>query len=173
MKHEEKEAMKHEEKETRKQALAYDYWKALGPANVRPFWDVAAKFGTSAQTVRKWSRDFDWDTRLSIDFQKMVANIEDEATKVRNEILAVIKHVYGKVAVFNPDGTVKSCRLRGVRTLQDFERLVKLFMLLTGNPTEIVKGDVYHHDLRDVPEETLRAIAGNLPTKSGVRTGSA
>ena len=162
-------------KETNRQRRLFEYWHALGPK--RTFNAVEDEFKVSAATVRKYAERFGWEERSlalsSAKFEELVKDTESEVSRMRDEVISILRFMYRKVAEFNPDGTVKSVRLGKVRNLADLEKLVKLFLLMSGAPTENEKLDVHLHGLNDIPEDALRAIAGNLPTESGVRTGQA
>ena len=140
-------------------AQAFEYYQALGPQ--RTFAAVAAKFKVKRVTV----------TAIAKLLNALTDEAKDESAKMKEEIVASLHFMYRKIVEFNPDGSINKVNLAQVKDLSDLEKLTKLYLLVKGEATERV--DARISDLRDIPEDALRAIAGNLPTESGMRTGQA
>ena len=154
-------------------AQAFEYYQALGPQ--RTFAAVAAKFKVKRVTVTAIAQKHDWNQKI-VEYDAKLLNAltdeaKDEIAKMKDEIVAILHFMYRKIVEFNPDGSINKVNLAQVKDLSDLEKLTKLYLLVKGEATERV--DARISDLRDIPEDALRAIAGNLPTESGMRTGQA
>jgi hypothetical protein len=171
--------MKKREGQTMSEAVwakqALEYYQALGPQ--RSFADVAKKFNLKRATVTLFADKYDWQAKI-VEYDASLLNAISEDTrteimKMKDRVFEILNQMVKDILSLNPDGTIKEIKLKKLIDVTDLEKLMKLSLLIKGEPTEQSREDHYVHDLRDVPEETLRAIAGNISAESGVRTGSA
>jgi len=142
---------KKSQKETEAQKTAFELYYNMGEK--RSLEAVANSCGKSTRTIGEWSRKFQWKDRI---LQK---EIEETAEKgsTANAVLDV-KAEYRKViralvAAFVKDfkaGKVK------IKNIQDFERVVKLDLLLLGDPTDRVAQE--NKEQIELTEEDRKAI---------------
>jgi len=125
--------------ETLRHSEAFDYYYAMGPN--RSYSAVADKFGISGVSVMKWARSFDWTNRVrERDKQNatVLNAITDSAVIDQHEkILKVVDKLIDQCATTDSNGNIVPkihCS-----SVQDFERVVKLFLLLKGEPTDRIE----------------------------------
>ncbi|WP_455920510.1 hypothetical protein [Priestia megaterium] len=129
-------------KETLKHKEAFEYYYSLGEK--RTYQKVADQFDTSKTTVYKWSTNFGWIERVAqrdIDVAKKLEKktnntVADEKARYRT----IIKGAIADFAKRLQDKEIV------VDSVLDLERLVKLDLLLMGEPNERVeeKGETKH-----------------------------
>jgi len=107
---------------------AFEYYYSLG--NERSVEAVAEKYDCLPDTVRKWRRKYLWDERVS---QRDIETGESSVTPVKVDYRVIINLLMENVADRIENGEIK------VNTVADFERLVKLDLLLMGEVTSRVK----------------------------------
>jgi hypothetical protein len=89
-------------------------------------------------SAKRWSLSFDWKTRLkSRDIE--ISNRIDEATNSaivdqRKMVVSIINKLIGASVIELPDGTLQPAF--PVESVQDFEKVVKLYLLLNNEPTD-------------------------------------
>jgi len=162
--------------ESAKHSAAWELYYALGAD--RSLAEVARRFHTSVQAVQGWSAAFDWQKRLAAR-EKLVAEltaqkaVEDEA-RSRADALKICRAVQVRFA--------EALKLNTAAIgAGDFEKAVKLELLLRGSATErteIVGGKAFDKliDLlaavieREVADPALRArlAAGFQEAAAGI-----
>lgn len=122
--------------ETLRHREAFDFYYQLGAT--RSFEKVCTRFNVSYTSVIKWSNSFHWhdkirelDDRVKSKMDSaVVATIADQKTKLANIVQMLIDDCIFQL----PDGHIM-LKFR-VESVQDFERVTKLYQLLIGEPTE-------------------------------------
>lgn len=123
-------------KENELQRKAFELYYGLG--DKRSLRAVAETIGRTERTVAGWSRDFNWVARVT---QRNIENAQNsnkakitaELTDVRTKYRILINNLMADFSKDIAQGKVK------VKNINDFERLVKLDMLLMGEATERVE----------------------------------
>lgn len=123
-------------KENELQRKAFELYYGLG--DKRSLRAVAETIGRTERTVAGWSRSFNWVARVTQrnieDAQNSKeAKITAELTDVRTKYRILINNLMADFSRDIAQGKVK------VKNINDFERLVKLDMLLMGEATERVE----------------------------------
>ena len=120
-------------KENELQSRAFELYYGLGEK--RSLKAVAETIGRTERTVAGWSRSFNWVARVTQRNIENAQNKRDEAvntqlTDVRTRYRVIINNFMAELAKRVAKGEIK------VRNIQDFERLVKLDLLLMGEATD-------------------------------------
>lgn len=120
-------------KENELQKKAFEIYYMLGEK--RSLRAVAEEIGRTERTVAGWSRSFSWVARVA------QRNIEDaknrreeqintQLTDVRTRYRIIINNFMAQLSKDVLDGKIK------IKNVQDYERLVKLDLLLMGEAVE-------------------------------------
>mgnify|MGYP000805203966 FL=1 len=123
-------------KENELQRKAFELYYGLG--DKRSLRAVAETIGRTERTVAGWSMAFNWVARVT---QRNIENAQNsneakiiaELTDVRTKYRILINNLMADFSKDIVQGKVK------VKNINDFERLVKLDMLLMGEATERVE----------------------------------
>ena len=118
-------------KENELQRKAFELYYGLG--DKRSLRAVAETIGRTERTVAGWSRAFNWVARVP---QRNIENAQNSNEAKITAELTDVRTINNLMADFSKDiaqGKVK------VKNINDFERLVKLDMLLMGEATERVE----------------------------------
>lgn len=120
-------------KENELQSRAFELYYGLGEK--RSLKAVAETIGRTERTVAGWSRSFNWVARVTQRNIENAQNKRDEAvntqlTDVRTRYRVIINNFMAELSKRVAKGEIK------VRNIQDFERLVKLDLLLMGEATD-------------------------------------
>lgn len=123
-------------KENELQRKAFELYYGL--RDKRSLRAVAETIGRTERTVAEWSRAFNWVARVT---QRNIENAQNsneakitaELTDVRTKYRILINNLMADFSKDIAQGKVK------VKNINDFERLVKLDMLLMGEATERVE----------------------------------
>ena len=122
--------------ETLRHREAFDFYYSLG--NLRNYPKVAQQFQVSPTSIKKWATSFDWKSRIRERDARLAIEIDKATDKAileqRQKIVATINSLVDGCLKELPDGTLQPTFL--VESVADFERLVKLFLLMHGEPTE-------------------------------------
>jgi hypothetical protein len=124
-------------KETLKHQQAFEYYYMLGPE--RSLGKVASQFGVSRPTATMWSQKLNWDARIVERDNKNMQAIRDKNDEdVVSQMEAYRKIIKASVSDYIKrlkDGKVK------IDTVNDFAKLVKLDMELTGYIQQVASAD--------------------------------
>ena len=96
---------------------------------------MAETIGRTERTVAGWSRAFNWVARVT---QRNIENSQNKREEALNTQLTDVRARY-RVIINNFMADLSKRVMKGeikVRNIQDFERLVKLDLLLMGEPTD-------------------------------------
>ena len=134
---------------------AYEYYYGLG--DERTLQLVAKKFAISRQSITKWKKEFDWDSRISKRDLKILQEVEKKISKAIIQekyeyhkqistnlklIRAIIATSYDKIK----DKKIPINTLGDINSVMwIFERLIRLDLYLLGEPEKILlkfKGDI-------------------------------
>ena len=127
--------MKTIQKETLRHREAFDIYYKLG--NERNHEQVAKRLGISDVSIGNWAHSFGWALRVQ-EYDAKVADELDKATitevtKQRQKIVGIVSALIDR-SVVDVDGKLVPTFV--VESVSDFERVVKLFQLLSGEPTD-------------------------------------
>lgn len=145
-------------KETEAQKQAFELYYNMGEK--RSLEAVAASCGKSTRTIGEWSRKFQWKDRI---LQKEIEETAERGSTA-NAVLDV-KAEYRKiiralVAAFIKD--YKAGKVR-IKNIQDFERVVKLDLLLLGDPTDrIAQENKEQVELTEEDRKAIFAVADSI-----------
>ncbi|AVM70530.1 hypothetical protein C3V36_10995 [Lachnospiraceae bacterium oral taxon 500] len=120
-------------KENELQSRAFEMYYGLG--DKRSLRAVAETIGRTERTVAGWSRAFNWVARVT---QRNIENSQNKREEALNTQLTDVRARY-RVIINNFMADLSKRVMKGeikVRNIQDFERLVKLDLLLMGEPTD-------------------------------------
>ena len=120
-------------KENNLQKEAFEIYYHLG--DKRSLKQVAEKIERTERTVAGWSRSFNWVARVT---QRNIENSQNRREEAINTQLTDVRAKY-RVIINNFMAELSRRVIKGeikVRNIQDFERLVKLDLLLMGEATE-------------------------------------
>lgn len=124
-------------KETLKHQQAFEYYYMLGPE--RSLGKVASQFNISRPTATMWSQKLNWDERIIERDNKNMQAIRDKNDEdVVSQMEAYRKIIKASVSDYIKrlkDGKVK------IDTVNDFAKLVKLDMELTGYIQQVNSAD--------------------------------
>jgi transposase len=163
-------------KEQQKHIEAFEYY--YGKGDTRGYRDVAQHFGISLTSVTNWAKAFNWQERVE------QRNIE-VAKKLEAKTISTVvneKANYRKIIKAQISNYVKRLSTNEIKieSVADFERLVKLDLLLMGEGTENVhhSGEVNTtttHNIADWLEgdEDARQLIKKLHRKRLDRSGKA
>ena len=143
-------------KENELQSRAFEMYYGLGDR--RSLRAVAETIGRTERTVAGWSRSFNWVARVT---QRNIENSQNKREEAINTQLTDVRARY-RVIINNFMAELSKRVLKGeirVRNIQDFERLVKLDLLLMGEATD--RTDVVGNsmELSQDAKDRLDAIA--------------
>ena len=123
------------EKQNKLQKEAFEIYYALG--DKRSLRTVAERVDRTERTVAGWSRSFSWVDRVKqreIEEAKNSAldkaTLNAQTTDIKTRYRIMINNLMAKASKAIADGSLK------VKSIQDYERLVKLDLLLMGEVVE-------------------------------------
>ena len=131
------------QKETLQHKQAFEHYYGMG--DTRSLKTVSEKMKVSHIAGKRWATDFNWKDRIlhrdSINAKKLAKKTDNAIVKDKENYVKMIKAMTGQAV-----RDIRSEKLR-VENVQDFERLIRLHLLLAGEPTEInaLKVEVVHH----------------------------
>lgn len=145
-------------KETEAQKQAFELYYGMG--SKRSLEAVAAGCGKSSRTIGEWSRQFRWKDRL------LQREIEETAEKgstsnavldVKAEYRTIIRALVSTFVKDYKAGKIK------IKNIQDFERIVKLDLLLLGDPTDRVAQESKEQvELTEEDRKAIFAVADSI-----------
>ena len=132
-------------KETLRHRQAFEAYYAMGEA--RSLESLAAICKVSAKSAKKWSKELDWQKRIA----ERDAEIADALAKKAKASTLATKLEYRKLvqATLSPWVQRVKAGQAGVESVRDMDCAIKLDLLLMGEPTEHIKGQVSADDLFD------------------------
>lgn len=158
------ESLKRVRKETEAQKQAFDLYYGMGEK--RSLEAVAAGCGRSTRTIGEWSRRFGWKDRV------VQREIEDAANQgsVANSVIDA-KAEYRKIIRALIAGFIKDYKAGKIRikNIQDFERVVKLDLMLLGEVPQVdVKSNV---ELSEEDRKAIFAVADSIKAEMNALRG--
>lgn len=148
-------------KENELQSRAFELYYGLGEK--RSLKAVAETIGRTERTVAGWSRSFNWVARVT---QRNIENSQNKREEAINTQLTDVRAKY-RVIINNFMAELSKRVVKGeikIRNIQDFERLVKLDLLLMGEATDRteVAGTSMElsQDAKDRLDEIAKLMAG-------------
>ena len=151
-------------KENGLQREAFEIYYQLG--DKRSLRAVAEQVGRTERTVAGWSRAFSWVDRVS---QREIedaknnatdkATLDSKTTDIKTRYRIMINNLMAMASRKIASGELK------IRNVQDFERVVKLDMLLMGEVTDRGEQVGSSTELSQADKDRLDAIAKLLESK--------
>lgn len=138
------------------QRRAFELYYDLG--DKRSLRSVAETIGRTERTIAGWSRNFNWVARVT---QRNIENSQNNREGAVNTQLTDVRAKY-RVIINNFMAELSKRVLKGeirVRNIQDFERLVKLDLLLMGEATDRQEVAGNSMDLSQEAKDRLDTIA--------------
>lgn len=133
--------------ETLRHKDAFEFYYALGEK--RSYKQVAERFGTSKTTVYNWANRYNWAERIEQRDIEIARQLEQKTnTTITNEkarYRTIIKRAIHQFAKKLDQGDVD------ISSVNDLDKLIKLDLLLMGEPTERTDGKVnnqYEYDIK-------------------------
>ena len=115
---------------------AFEAYYGLGEA--RSYREIARRFDASVTSVNRWSQSFKWLERITQRDARigdaLAHKAELEQIKSREDVLDVLSRKIDDLIVIGADG--KPHLTVPITDFSEFNQLVKLFLLLRGDPTE-------------------------------------
>ena len=143
-------------KENELQSRAFEMYYGLGDR--RSLKAVAETIGRTERTVAGWSRSFNWVARVT---QRNIENSQNKREEAINTQLTDVRAKY-RVIINNFMAELSRRVIKGeikVRNIQDFERLVKLDLLLMGEATDRTEVAGTNMELSQDAKDRLDTIA--------------
>ena len=143
-------------KENELQSRAFEMYYGLGDR--RSLRAVAETIGRTERTVAGWSRSFNWVARVT---QRNIENSQNKREEAINTQLTDVRAKY-RVIINNFMAELSRRVIKGeikIRNIQDFERLVKLDLLLMGEATDRIEGAGTSVELSKADQARLDEIA--------------
>lgn len=134
-----------ERAETTRHMQAFEFWFSLG--GERTVRAVAQRFGVSDESIQRWIKRFDWDKRLAkrnnmirkrLD-SSAVHNVVQTRQKFAKDIKKTIESYLKSVTKLVKEHDAKGNPL--ITDAADLEKMVKLYLLLEGEPTSKVANE--------------------------------
>lgn len=142
-------------RENEKQKQAFDLYYGMG--DKRTIEAVANTIGMSSRTVGEWSRKFQWKDRVN---QREIEDATAQGGKAnavidtKAEYRQIIRALVASFVKDYKDGKIK------IKNIQDFERIVKLDLMLLGDAQVVeVKNNV---ELSDDDRKAIFAVADSI-----------
>lgn len=138
-------------KETEAQKQAFELYYSMGAK--RSLEAVASACSKSTRTIGEWSRQFKWKDRI---VQKEIEETAETGSPANAVIDAKVEYrqiIRALIAKFVKD--YKEGKIR-IKNIQDFERVVKLDLLLLGDPTDRIQQE--NKENVELSEEDRKAI---------------
>lgn len=118
--------------ETLKHREAFEYYYGLGES--RSLKKVCQKYTVSIPALKNWSKAFNWQERVQLRDQNNAEKLEQKTDiKVVDDKAKMLNIVRYGINLFAENLKKK---LVAIDNVQDFERLVKMGLLLQGEHTE-------------------------------------
>lgn len=143
-------------KENELQSRAFEMYYGLG--DKRSLRAVAETIGRTERTVAGWSRSFNWVARVT---QRNIENSQNKREEAINTQLTDVRAKY-RVIITNFMEELSRRVIKGeikIRNIQDFERLVKLDLLLMGEATDRTEVAGNSMELSKADQDRLDLIA--------------
>ena len=158
------ESIKRVRKETEAQKQAFDLYYGMGEK--RSLEAVAAGCGMSTRTIGEWSRRFGWKDRVVQREIEDAANQGSVANSVIDAKAEYRKIIRALIAGFSKD--YKAGKIR-IKNIQDFERVVKLDLMLLGEVPQVdVKSNV---ELSEEDRKAIFAVADSIKAEMNALRG--
>lgn len=137
------------------QKRAFEMYYGLG--DKRSLKAVAETIGRTERTVAGWSRSFNWVARVT---QRNIENAKNKQEEAINTQLTDVRTRY-RVVINNLMAELSQRVVKGefkVKNITDFEKLVKLDLLLMGEATERTEVAGSSTELSKADQERLDEI---------------
>ncbi|MEE9234008.1 MAG: hypothetical protein V3U28_01030, partial [Candidatus Acidoferrales bacterium] len=123
-------------RETPRHHEAFELYVAQGGR--RSYRAVARATGVSVMAVRHWARSFDWPTRVGerdiAIAQKLAKRTDESIVQVKARYHSMINKIVEALCRHHLGKDLRSLRHPESTTLTDLERLVRLDLMLLGEP---------------------------------------
>lgn len=145
-------------KETEAQKNAFEFYYNMGAK--RSLEAVAVSCGKSTRTIGEWSRQYQWKDRVlqkEIEETAQQGSTANAVIDARAEYRKIIRALIAAFVKDYKDGKIR------IKNIQDFERVVKLDLLLLGDPTDrIVQENKEQVELTEEDRKAIFAVADSI-----------
>lgn len=149
-------------KETQRHSSAFAYYLQLGGA--RSYGKVAAKFGVSETSVRKWARSFTWKTRVADADTKANAA---QAGRAEEQYMQTMEDFQGlKYSTFQE--LKRRVERKEDCSIMELIQILRVVKTELGEPIAITQGKV-NRDMKNPFEEIMKAM---FPSPQGATPSS-
>ena len=128
-------------RETPRHLEAFELFVAQG--GQRSYRKVARATGVSVMAVQHWARSFDWPTRVAArdaaNAQKLAKRTDQTIVQVKARYHSMINKIVEALCRHHLGKDLKSLRNPERTTLTDLERLVRLDLMLLGEPDLVAR----------------------------------
>lgn len=130
------------QRETPRHLAAFELYVAQVGGR-RSYRAVARELGTSIDAVKRWARSFDWQTRVrgrdAGIAQKLARRTDQTIVQVKARYHSMINKLVEALCRHHLGKDLKSLRHPENTTLTDLERLVRLDLMLLGEPDLVAR----------------------------------
>lgn len=140
--------------ETQAHKEAFDLYYSMGAK--RSIEAVANTIGKSSRTVGEWSRKYKWKDRIvqrEIEESTAQGSTANSVIDAKAEYRKIIRALVATFVKDYKDGKIR------IKNIQDFERVVKLDLMLLGDVPVEVKHDV---ELSEEDRKAIFAVADSI-----------
>jgi hypothetical protein len=128
-------------RETPRHHEAFELFVAQGGR--RSYRKVARATGVSVMAIRHWARSFDWPTRVAArdaaNAQKLAKRTDESIVQVKARYHSMINKIVEALCRHHLGKDLRSLRHPESTTLTDLERLVRLDLMLLGEPDLVAR----------------------------------
>jgi hypothetical protein len=147
--------------ETQRHLAAFELYVAQGGR--RSYRAVASATGVTVMAIRYWARSFDWQTRVRQRdagiAQKLAKRTDESIVQVKAKYHAMINKIVEALCRHHLGKDLKELRNPEKTTLTDLERLVRLDLMLLGEPDLVARLETGHGRELDVALAELTPAA--------------
>ena len=145
-------------KERLRHIQAFETYYALG--DDRSFTQLGLKISVHRRTIQLWSVSFEWDKRIETRDDKIAIRLR-QAT---DRSILEQRIIYLDIIRTQIDKFMLDHNNLDIVTVADFRELVKLDLLLSGSPTDIVKIDLnlWEQRIIGLPPEGRQALRQHI-----------
>lgn len=152
-------------RETKEKLEAFEYYYQLG--KTRTLEKVAKKFGKNLSTIKRWSRQFDWQKRID-ERDRAIAERAAELKDVEDAVSLVTLQEVNALLIRSAREAVIEGRIR-IKSVADWERVVNAWLAIeerqrANEEMEALMGEEQTFDIWQSIQDSLQ-ISGVVPTK--------
>lgn len=147
---------------------AFEIYYSLG--NKRTFKAVADKLGITSNTVSGWSRDFNWEDKIDDRNKFLAYKMRRDSADQHDAIINGYQLMTREIIKQGVAKSLKEGELPfEVKSASDYEKLVKLDVLLSGGVTD--RTEIKNEELREGERKVVDMIQSNPDTWEALNKG--